>query len=242
MKSICIDPGHGGIDPGAVGPTGVKEADITLAIGLLVAPYLEASGLQVTMTRTAATVPWSQSSAYNDLHGRTEIANVAKADVFLSVHCDSFSDSSAHGTTGYCLSMGGKGEKLADAVRAEVVKEISTTDRGIKAANFQVLRDTDMPAALIETAFISNPGEEKLLADPAVQKKLAAAIAQGICEYFNVQYVEQQTAPVAPTGVSDWAAVAWPKAVAKGILDGTNPQGPVTREQLAVVLDNLKLL
>ena len=88
---------------------------------------------------------------------------------------------------------------MAAAVRAEVVKAIGTNDRGAKAANFQVLRDTDMPAALIETAFISNPAEEKLLADPGTQKKLAVAIAQGVCGYFDVQYVEQQTAQAVPS-------------------------------------------
>ena len=199
MPKICIDPGHGGIDPGAVGPSGLKECDVVLAVALIVAPLIEAAGIEVVMTRTAATVPWSQASTYNDLHGRTEMANAAKVDVFLSIHCDSNSDSSAHGTTGYCYALGANGEKLARAVKDAVVKAIGANDRGVKAANFQVLRDTDMPAALVEMAFISSPAEEKLLADPAAQKKLAVAIAQGVCGYFNVQYVEQQTAQAVPS-------------------------------------------
>ena len=99
MPKICIDPGHGGIDSGAVGPGGTREADVALAVALMAAPLIEAAGIEVVMTRTAATVPWPQASTYNDLHGRTEIANKAKTDVFLSIHCDSNSDSSANGTT-----------------------------------------------------------------------------------------------------------------------------------------------
>lgn len=241
MSKSISDPGHGGIDPGTIGPGGTREADVVLPVVLQAASYLKASGIEALLTRSSASVPWKQVSGqpYYDLHGRTEIANNAKADIFLSVHCNAATPS-AHGTETCCYKFGGNGEKLARCVQAEVVKTLGTTDRGVKEGNFQVLRDTVMPAALVELAFISNPAEEKLLADPVVQTKLAKAIAKGICNYFNVQFVEQQSTPA--TGVSDYAEVAWAKAVAKGIFDGTDPQGAWTREQGAVVLDKLKLL
>ncbi len=190
MKSICIDPGHGGKDPGAPGPDGLKEADVTLAVGLLVAAYLDATGINAVLTRKTAAVPWSQATEGDDLQARCDIANRAKTDMFLSIHCNSLDDPSAHGSESYCYAFGGKGQSLAGFVLVPVAAALSITNRGVKAANFEVLRNTDMPAALIEMAFISNPAEEKLLGDPAVQSKLAVAITEGICSYFNVQFTE----------------------------------------------------
>jgi N-acetylmuramoyl-L-alanine amidase len=190
-KSICLDPGHGGNDSGAVGPTGLREADVTLAVGLLVAADLQAAGIDVVMTRRTAAVPWSQATTDEDLQARCTIAIKAKTDMFLSIHCNSFTDPTAHGSESYCLAFGGQGQVLAADVLREVVAEIGTTNRGVKAANYEVLRNTiGIPAALIETAFISNPVEEKLLGDPSTQAKLATAITEGICTYFNVRFTE----------------------------------------------------
>lgn len=190
MASITIDPGHGGNDSGAVGPTGLREADVTLAVGLLVAAHLGTVGIDVVMTRRTAAVSWSQATADDDLQARCDIANNAKTDMFLSIHCNSFTDPTAHGSESYCYALGGQGQVLAGDVLTEVVTEIGTTNRGVKAANYEVLRNTNMPAALIETAFISNALEEKLLADPGTQAKIATAITEGICAYFNVCFTE----------------------------------------------------
>ncbi|AEE98016.1 N-acetylmuramoyl-L-alanine amidase [Mahella australiensis] len=179
MAKIVIDAGHGGKDPGAVGPAGTKEKDIALAVAKKVADYLQEAGVSVKMTRT--------SDVYLELEDRAKIANSFAADYFVSIHCNAFTSPTACGTETYCYKRGGKGEILAKAIQDELIADIGLTDRGVKEGNFYVLRETNMPAALAEMAFISNPDEEKLLASQGFQDKCALAIAKGIGKVVNVQ-------------------------------------------------------
>jgi N-acetylmuramoyl-L-alanine amidase len=174
---VVKDPGHGGKDCGAVGASGLHEADVNLSVALMVADRLRPF-MDVVMTRS--------TDEFIDLSPRAEIANNVGANAFLSIHCNSVDDSSAHGTETFSFPGAVNGKKLATVVHKHVVDALGLTDRGLKEANFAVLRETNMAACLVELAFISNHDEEKLLASKATQRKVANAIADGIAEYFGV--------------------------------------------------------
>ena len=179
---ICIDPGLGGYDPGAVGPTGLKEKNVTLPVAMLLADILRAAGQEVILTRDSDNTPWDSD---NDLWKRCQIANDYGADVFVSIHINSAANPAATGTETYCVAFGGEGEKIARSVQKELVAALGLPDRGIKAANFYVLKRTDMPAILTELAFISNPDEEYMMRTDDFLSRAAEAIAQGIGNLYG---------------------------------------------------------
>lgn len=189
-KKIVIDPGHGGNDAGAIGPTGVMEKNVTLKVALELKKMLEAEGAEVIMTReTDRTVSdkGAKASDIEELGARCEVANRAVADIFISIHADSFTRPEARGTTGYYYgkSTTGEGQKLADCIRRNLVEQLGTPSRGTQPCNFYVVRHTDMPATLIELGFISNKDEEKLLASEEGVMKAAQGIFDGIEDYFG---------------------------------------------------------
>lgn len=181
---VCIDPGHGGFDPGAVGLSGAQEKVVTLAVAKQVASILRGVGVDVVLTRESDELLAGTINA--DLGMRYDKANWAKADVFVSIHCNSAADPKANGTETFHYTGSPAGKKLAGHIQARMVAALGLRDRGVKQANFAVLRGTNMPAALAEIAFISNPDEEKLLESPAFQVKAARAIAEGIADYLGV--------------------------------------------------------
>ena len=177
MVKICIDPGHGGADPGAVGPTGLREKDVNLAVGLKLAELLKPIA-EVKLTRT--------KDIAVSLKDRAQIANSFGCDYFISVHTNSFTDRKVGGVETWAYAKGGQGEKLAKAVQPELVKATGFANRGVKFnSGFAVLRDTKAPAILTETGFISNPAEEKLLKTAAFREKIAKAIAQGVAKQLG---------------------------------------------------------
>ena len=175
---ICLDPGHNGAsEPGAVGPTGLKEADCTLAIANMAAEKLRQAGVSVLMTRTA--------DKNVSLSERCRMANEAGVDSFVSIHINSATNPSATGTETYSFTAGTAGEKLAKAIQVCLVEAVQLPDRGTKTANYQVLRDTTMPAVLTEVCFICNPAEEALLRQESFLQKAAEGIAGGILRYYE---------------------------------------------------------
>lgn len=188
-KVIVIDPGHGGNDSGAIGPTGVMEKTVTLNIALRLQKLLEAEGATVYMTRstdTEVSPKGANASDIEELQARCDVANNHDADIFISIHNDSFTNGAAKGTTGYYYSRGSaKSRDLADKVRSGVIDQIGTQSRGTQSCNFYVVKHTDMPATLVEVAFISNPEEEKLLNSDDGAQKAAQGIADGIADYFG---------------------------------------------------------
>ena len=189
-KVIAIDPGHGGNDAGAIGPTGVMEKTVTLNVALELEKLLKAEGATVVMTRrTDKTVSpnGAKASAIEELQARCDVANAAKADIFISIHADSFTNSTARGTTGYYYgeTEGPMSIRLADCIRKGLCEQIKTPSRGTKPCNFYVVRNTDMAATLIELAFISNPEEESLLSSAEGVLKCAQGIFDGIEDFFG---------------------------------------------------------
>ncbi|WP_432718636.1 N-acetylmuramoyl-L-alanine amidase [Pectinatus frisingensis] len=185
-KKIAIDPGHGGNDSGAIGYTGRKEKDATLQIALKLKRILENAGATVIMTRTTDTsVASPTASDVDELQARCDIANKANADIFISIHNDSFTDSAANGTSTYYYGNGSSySSQLANDLRQGIIEKVHTPDRGTKSCNFYVVKHTDMPASLIEAAFISNPAEEKLLTSDDGSEQFAEGIYNGINKFF----------------------------------------------------------
>lgn len=181
MPKVMLDPGHGGYDPGAVGPSGVQEKNITLAVALQVADLL-ASAAEVRLTHKED-VPWDDNS---DLSARSAMANEWGADCFVSIHCNSAADPEAHGTETFHYPGSGRGQALANSLQAKLTNALGLTDRGVKEANFAVLRQTNCPACLAEMAFISNSSEEALLESPDFQAKAARAIAEGVVDFLGM--------------------------------------------------------
>ncbi len=206
-RVIVIDPGHGGSDPGAIGPTGLKEKDVTLAVSKKLAAYL-CDMADVHLTR------WTDKElgpdVNSDLAARANLANSLKADLFISVHCNSAADPSAHGVETYALAPGGEGEKIARLVQASLVETTNLADRGVKFANYYVLRKTAMPAILVELAFISNPQEEAMLANPDFQDVCARAIAAGVKRFYGISTTSQEAVQVAEKWQED--IMAWGRA------------------------------
>jgi N-acetylmuramoyl-L-alanine amidase len=219
---VALDPGHGGEDPGAVGPSGLREKDVVLAVALKLRDALNARpGMRAMLTR--------DGDFFVPLGERVRKARRVQADLFVSIHADAFFTPEARGASVFALSQGGASstaarwmaqrENAADLVGgvnlgakdpsiARTLLDMSTTAQikdslqlgkevlgqigrvgqlhkgKVEQASFAVLKAPDIPSILVETAFISNPGEESKLRDPDYQAQLVTALSTGIGRYF----------------------------------------------------------
>lgn len=184
-KIIALDPGHGGSDPGAIGPSGTQEKTITLAVAKNVKTLLEKAGAKVIMTRQDdRDVCAPNASAVDELEARVQVANSNKADVFVSIHINSFSNRTVGGAASYYCQKTAFDSILASSLQDAVVSASGFSDRGTNSARFYVMTHSVMPASLIELGFISNPNEERLLGSPQFQQQLAQGIVNGIENFF----------------------------------------------------------
>jgi len=220
---IAIDPGHGGRDPGAIGKKGTREKDVTLSVAKKMKNLINrSSGYKAILTRSG--------DRFISLRNRVKKARAAEADIFISLHADSFHSPNVKGASVYALSLSGASSEAArwiaqkenasdliggislddkDDLIASVLLDLSQTatiqdsldlgsdvlshigrvsklnNRQVQQAGFAVLKAPDMPSILIETAFLSNPGEEKKLRNPKHQHKLASAVFSGIKNHLN---------------------------------------------------------
>jgi len=177
---VCIDPGHGGPDPGAVSPEGIQEKKITLTVAKRVAEYLRRAEIQVVLTRDTDKELVAGNDDSAELRARAEVANNAKADYFVSIHCNAASTPDAEGFEVYCYPGSIKGAMLATKIADAYALASGLKRRKVDTANFQVLRDTVMPATLIELGFLTNKADCALLKEPAFLDKCALGIAFGI--------------------------------------------------------------
>lgn len=180
---VAIDPGHGGSDPGAVGPAGTEEKAHALAIALHLRNIFEKNGHKVILTReTDLDVSYPGASAAEELQARVNIANRAVANIFISIHINAVVNPEAHGVESwYYLS----GRNLAEFIQVELSK-LGLADRGAKQANFYVLKHTAMPAVLLEIGFISNSTEEQMLANKEFRLRVAQAIFEGVTAWQSI--------------------------------------------------------
>lgn len=182
-KIIVLDPGHGGTEDGAVA-NGVREATINLSVGLKVRDRLAATGAIVVMTRSSdRNVLAPDSPIVDELHARVDITKAAEADIFVSIHANSHSNSETAGAISFYQT--GRPNDLAQAIQSALVKETSAINKGVRPANFHVLRENDVPAALIEIGFLTNRFEATRLADDTYQNQVADGISKGIIRYFQ---------------------------------------------------------
>lgn len=182
---VFLNPGHDRkYDSGAIHRTaGTKEADIAFAVGTLVESYLLAAGVDVDYLQSDNLC----GEAHHDDRPVSVCseANNSGADIFVSIHCNAF-NMLARGTETLCFQFGGEGEKLANCIQKQIVDSIGTVDRGVKERqDLAVLRHTDMPAVLVEMAFIDNDGDHELLTRK--QDDFAKAIARGITDYEQMR-------------------------------------------------------
>lgn len=171
---IIINGGHfPGHDSGAVGQTGLQEADVNRDIMSKVADYLRAVSCDVLEVQV------------NTLRHIKDASKEFGADLFISIHCNGSINREAKGTETFCYTLGDDSEKLAACIQNQIIRHLGTVDRGVKTGNFYVLRMANCPAVLVETAFISNESDEALLADEEKRDEFAAAIARGITDYLS---------------------------------------------------------
>ncbi|WP_444310660.1 N-acetylmuramoyl-L-alanine amidase family protein [Megasphaera sp.] len=175
---VFLNPGHapnGNPDPGAVNEeTGLRECDVALAVGKSAASYLNAAGVETELL---------QSDSLEEI---CEAANTSDADIFVSIHCNAAEAEEANGTETWACAGSYRGSMLASCIQNQIVNALDTTDRGVKIATpgvngLYVLTNTDMPAVLVELAFITNPGDEDILAHD--QDALSRAVARGVTDY-----------------------------------------------------------
>ncbi|MGI6361079.1 MAG: N-acetylmuramoyl-L-alanine amidase [Bacillota bacterium] len=190
-KLIYLDPGHGSynsstsaLDRGASG-FGLYESDVNYAISLKVYNNLVALGATVKMTRTDVPVVMS-------LADRAAKANNAGADLFVSIHCNSFTSSAANGTSTWFYAPAGNNkynrnnrELLSETIQASLVKHTGLKNYGVREQNLAVLRETNMTSCLVETAFLSNAQDNAYLASESGKTALAKGISEGINNYFK---------------------------------------------------------
>ncbi len=176
-RTVCVDPGHGGYDPGAVGY--VVEKHVNLEVALKLKRLLEADGARVVMTRSG--------DYYVSLAERAYIANAAGCDIFVSIHANAAYSRAARGFEVYHYPGSYWGSRLASLVYQEVLDMVPVDGRGVKSAKFYVLRHTRMPAILVELGFVTNPYDAMLLASEESQWAYALGILYGIQRYFGVE-------------------------------------------------------
>ena len=235
-KIVCLDPGHG---PGCVNgaPDGsYKEHEFTWDMYTRISPLLEAHGVHTICTRTEDTNP--------SLTERANVSNKANATCYVSLHSNAAGNDGWYNASGLEIytsqgPMTAQRNILAsDLVNAFHAAGVSLRSSPIKHQMYTVLAKTDAPACLIEYGFHTSKEDVEKLKDSAYRDKLAEATAKGICTYLGVDWKEDEP-------VSDWEKErdeAWQAAKEAGILDGTRPEDPVTRQELAVVLARLGLL
>jgi N-acetylmuramoyl-L-alanine amidase len=172
FSTVVIDPGHGGFDRGGIPGQQVPEKMVALDTALRLQKILQRAGLRTVMTRTG--------DIFVPLPVRSAIANAQRDAIFVSIHYNASPRRSAHGIETY--SENNRGAVLAARVQRQIISRVSTENRGVRAAEYYVLRNCRLPAVLVECGFLTNPGEAQLALRPAYREEVAEQIAAGIIE------------------------------------------------------------
>ncbi len=198
-KRVAIDPGHGGPDSGAVGPTGLCEKDANLAISMALRQELLSAGAEVFMTRERDVAVGPGGSRGAELEARVAASKAAKADLFISVHNNAVGSGNAakaYGTETYYWTP--MSYLPAVTIQEAVVAALGTRDRFVGWQRFYVMRETDCPRVLVECAFVSNPQEEQKLRAPLFLHQASRGIFEGIRAYFAAAVQPPSVTPAVP--------------------------------------------
>ncbi len=186
-KTIVLDAGHGGFDPGAVSPRGVKEDKINLLIVRKLRDYLIEHGVTVIMTRDSDSALAPKKS--QDMQKRVEIIRESHADMIVSIHLNKFSQSQYYGAQTFYMTGSEAGERLAENIQQQLISNLGRGNkRQIKAvSNLLILKVGSAPSVIVECGFLSNPEEEGLLNTTEYQDQIAWSIYAGIIGYFALE-------------------------------------------------------
>lgn len=247
-KTVCLDPGHGVESPGKCSPDkSYYEHEFALDMARRIQAHLKRCGVRVVLTRTDEHCPTGKADT-NDLLKRVAISDAAGADLFVSIHSNA-SGNEWSNASGLMIYTSAGPETASRNVAAKAVLSRMTAAgvelRGsplVHDIELVVTRKTVAPAMLIEYGFHTSRTEVALLKKSSYRAKLAEATAKGVCDFLGVAWAAESAGEGMDTGAADWAATAWEKAKSKGVLDSTRPTDPVTRQELAVVLDRLNLI
>ena len=191
-KTIVLDPGHGGVDGGAVGSDKTQEKEITLEISKKLQHYLQQSGALVYLTRekdedlsSKSTKGLAQKKS-EDIRKRLKIIEEKKPDLFLSIHLNALPNPSWSGAQTFFNPRRDENRHLAEAVQSEIIRNIENTDRvPLELNNVYLLKHAKVPGALVEVGFLSNNQEREQLKDEAYQQQMAGSIYNGILKYIT---------------------------------------------------------
>ncbi|MDR5659515.1 N-acetylmuramoyl-L-alanine amidase CwlD [Serpentinicella sp. ANB-PHB4] len=191
-KVIVIDPGHGGVDPGAIGKSGIKEKNINLSISQYLKEYLEQDGGVVIMTRNDDYGLYSEGGSIRqkkneDLRNRRAVVTNAQPDIFVTIHLNSFPQTKYYGAQTFYPKGSTTGKDLAEKIQEELKNVLDQGNKrvALEKEGVYIIKGLDIPTALVECGFLSNPNEEKLLGTSEYQQKVAFAIYMGIQKYFE---------------------------------------------------------
>ena len=187
--TVCIDPGHGGVDPGKVGVNEALEKDINLAISTLLRQELEAAGYTVIMTREDDNGLYEEGEKHKkmaDLKRRIAMIEEQKPDVVVGIHQNSFTQESSKGAQVFYYKDSGEGAKLADTIQEQLKTELADGNSRVAKANdnYYMLLHTSVPMVIVECGFLSNHEEAEKLITVDYQKQLAQIIAKAVDSYF----------------------------------------------------------
>lgn len=226
MKRVFIDAGHGGKDNGATGQ-GLREKDITLSIAKKVENILLQYQIEVRQSRV--------KDNYLSLDNRAVMSNKWAADIFISIHVNDASNHSANGIETFSYPGSQKGRELAKAIQNELVdSKLWKSNRGIKTANFAVLRQTKATAALVELGFINNTHDSNIL--KTKEDLIAELIANGILNYLKIPIKRKDTI----IDNTHWAEKHYNSLSAKGItIHEKRYDDTITRAEVFALLDRI---
>lgn len=190
MPVVVIDAGHGGVDPGKVGASGVLEKDVNLAVARKLQARLEADGISVVMTRTEDVGLYSEHATNKkreDMAARVRMISEAEPELVVSIHQNSFPDASCKGAQVFYYKDSAESKRLAELLQNTFLQVLADGNtRQAKANdNYYLLRKTPCPIVIAECGFLSNPTEEALLSSPEYQEKVADALHQSIKQYLS---------------------------------------------------------
>lgn len=189
IYTIVIDAGHGGRDDGCVSDNGTIESEINLKIAKTLKNYLETLGIKVVLTRSDGNGLYDSNATnfkVSDMKKRIEIIQKTKPNMVISIHCNSFEDSSQRGAQVFYQENDEVSKEFAECVQNQLINQLDNAREFANKGDYYLLKESNLPAILIECGYLSNAEEEKLLSSVDYQNKVSYAIMCGVVKYFDL--------------------------------------------------------
>ncbi len=189
IYTIVIDAGHGGRDDGCVSDNGTTESEINLKIAKTLKNYLETLGIKIVLTRSDGNGLYDSNATnfkVSDMEKRIEIIQKTKPNMVISIHCNSFEDSSQRGAQVFYQENDEVSKEFAECVQNQLINQLDNAREFANKGDYYLLKESNLPAILIECGYLSNAEEEKLLSSVDYQNKVSYAIMCGVVKYFDL--------------------------------------------------------